>query len=323
MNNSNYRLTFILPIKDKAGYSVSWLKNNIRKKYKYHVADGSIGDENRKIFESAGLKNLNYRFYGEDDTINKYLRKVLAAIESCDTEYVMLCDNDDFINFEGIEECIKVLDHNQEFTCSGGILYKIFENKQLPGYYTLPIPYINPKSVHNVSDGYEAFKVIRRQYQHLWYAVYRKEAIKEIYSKMIETGISDLFLLEILQVDLALILGKYCHIKFNHYIRMMNPVSSTARSLGENYHNRIFFDWKYREELNKLNIYYAELLGHGLNEIQDEQQNFYLWYFRQEPRVKNGFTRKIHAVVIRFPFFRIKIIFLILNGYLKGKNIGR
>jgi len=315
MNNLSSDITFILGLKGRPDYTKSWLKNNVRPGYNYHVADGSLDDENAKIFENNKLGYLFYKFYDKDDSVRKYLNKFHQAILACDTEYVMLCDNDDFINHKGIDECIRVLNEHKDYTCAGGQVYAVFASKNNPDLYTFTIPNMNATTLHNVSNPYQAFQSIRRVYYYLWYAVYRKEALLKIWEKIIELDVEDYFLLEMVQVDLALIYGKYYHTNHNHYIRLMNAVSSTASSLGENYHKKIFFNEKYRQELVKICSMYAKLFNKELDEIFLEQQNFYVWYFKQAPRIKNSLMRKIHGAIMRVPIFPIGTIIRIVNFY--------
>lgn len=319
MNESVAKLTFVLTLKGRANYTESWIQNNVKLGYKFYVADGSPDDENRNIFKKIYSANVTYKHCGEDVTIKDYLTKIFESIAQADTEYVMLCDNDDFINYKGVEECVTVLDENDGFTCAGGSIFSIFENKKVSNLYNLPIPFLSTKSIHKINIPFEAFKEIRKEYTYVYYAVYRKEALLQIWKKIIEMDLQDLFLVEMLQVDLALHYGTYYHIKKNHYIRLMNSGFSGASSHGAAYHKRIFFDTVYREQLFRLNRFYAELYGREIAEIEEQQANFYLWFFKQAPRIKSALLRKIHGAIIRLPFFHIQNCISILNVYLKIK----
>lgn len=316
---NEFELTFVLTLKGRANYSESWIKNNLRPGYRFYVADGSSDDLNKQIFEKNIHKNLVYKFYGEDRTVKDYLNKIVASILAVKTEYVMLCDNDDFINYTGIKECIKILDNNRDFTCAGGNISSVFKSRSSNHLYNLPVPFFSTKSIHNISKPFEAFKEIRKDYKYLWYAVYRKNDLLKIWKQIVELDIHDLFFVEILQVDLALRYGRYFNIEYNHYIRLMNTNGSGAQSFGEFYHKKIFFDTSYRDQLYKINQFYADLYNKNLSEIEKQQENFYLWYFKQAPRIKSALLRKIHGAIIRLPFFQIQNCISILNAYLKIK----
>lgn len=323
MSNHQPRLTFILTLKGREDYTQSWIKNNVVHEYIYYVADGSMNDGNKKIFQRYNYNNIVYKFYGEDNSIEEYLNKLYSAISNSDTEYVMLCDNDDFINYTGIKECIKVLDENPDFTCAGGDIFSVFENKHNNQLYNLPIPFYSTRSIHNLNNPFEAFKEIRKEYKYVWYAVYRKDTLINIWKQIIEFGLRDLFLLEMLQVDLALSYGKYYHINKNHYIRLMNSSTSGALSQGEAYHKKFFFDKIYRDELYRLNDFYSRFYRQDIHEIQKAQESFYIWYFKSEPRINFFLLRKIHGAILCFPFFNIKTCKSALNTYYKINRVFR
>ena len=119
--NLNNKITFILTLKDRSEHTENWIKNNIFSHFNYIIADGSIGNENQLIFSKLNSPNVNYRHFGVDHTISDYLNKIYNAIVFTKTKYVMLCDNDDYINKVGIDKCINVLEKNLDYSCSGEI----------------------------------------------------------------------------------------------------------------------------------------------------------------------------------------------------------
>lgn len=321
MNNKHTKdITFILTLKDRFEYTEHWIKNNIYPEYNYLIADGSIGKDNRDIFSKLKYNNLVYINFGPDNNISKYLNKIYSAINSVDTKYVMLCDNDDYLNKIGINDCIKVLDENSDYTCSGGTIFSVFENKNNNNSYNLPIPFLNNSRLHNIDNKFKAFIEARDNYKYLYYAVYRKEAIEDIWKTIISLDVEDLFLIEMLFNDLALCLGKYFDIGRSHYVRLMNTNASGANSFGVFYHKKVFFDSNYRNELLKINKFYANLYTKTLAEIEVEQTLFYLWYFNNKPRVKYSIYRKFHGFLIKFPIFDIKYCIRVLNIFYSLKN---
>jgi len=314
------KITFLLTLKDRSEHTENWIKNNYNKKFKFHIADGSFGDENKNILLKYHFQNLTYKHYGIDESVVTYINKIINSINDIDTEYIMICDNDDYLNFVGIEKCIKALDKNTDYTCAGGTIYSIFENNLSPNHHNLPIPFLNNSKLHGKKSGFSVFKEVRRDYKYLYYSVFRKNDFKKIYDFISNFQLKDLFLIEMLHNDLTLLWGKYFDIGQNHYIRLMNTKKSGANSYGSYYHKRIFFDKSYRSEVDKLNILYCELFNKKIHEIEDIQSNFYLWYFNQPPRIKNIFFRKIHGLLIKFPIFKINTCIKILNLYFSFKK---
>lgn len=314
------KITFLLTLKDRPEHTESWIKNNFNEKFNFHIADGSSNIDNEKIFLKYQHKNILYKHYGFDSSITKYLQKIRDSIIEIESEYIMLCDNDDFINYKGIKKCIQVLDKYSDYTCAGGTIYSVFQNTSNPNLFNLPIPFLNNLKIHNIEDAFSSFIEVRREYKYLYYSVFRKTDLEKIWNFIVEFNICDLFLIEMLYNDLTLSWGKYYDIGQNHYVRLMNTNKSGANSYGSYYHKRIFFDNNYREELEKLNIFYSNLFNKKVQEIEEIQTNFYSWYFNQPPRVKNIFYRKIHGLLIKFPFFKIKTCINFLNTYFFLKN---
>jgi glycosyltransferase domain-containing protein len=314
------KITFLLTLKDRSEHTEYWIKNNFNPKYHYHIADGSINKENEEIFFKYQHKNIVYKHYGFDNSISKYLNKIRDSIKEIESEYIMLCDNDDFINSVGVEKCINALDNNSDFTCAGGAIYSVFQNPSNQNLYNLPIPFLNNSKIHNCEESFSTFVEVRREYKYLYYSVFRKADLIKIWNFIVDFNINDLFLIEMLYNDLTLFWGKYYDIGHNHYIRLMNTNKSGANSYGSYYHKRVFFDNNYREELAKLNLFYSKIYNKEVKKIEEIQTNFYLWYFNQPPRVKNIFFRKIHGMLIRFPFFKIKMCIKYLNIFFSLKN---
>jgi glycosyltransferase domain-containing protein len=314
-------ITFVLTLKDRFEDTENWIKYNLYPEYNYLIADGSIGNENRDIFKNLYNENIDYVYCGPDLNIEQYLKKIYNSIRMVNTKYVMLCDNDDYINRIGINECIYILNRNSEYTCSGGTIFSVFKNKTINNFFNIPIPFLNNSKLHNLDDKFKAFIESRTEYKYLWYSVYRKESLEKIWLDIISLKIYDLFLVEMLYSDLALYSGKYFDIGRNHYVRLMNTNSSGANMSGAFYHKKIFFDSNYRNELLKINKFYANLYAKSVSEIESAQSLFYLGYFNNQPRVKNGVYRKFHGLLVKFQLFDIKICIKVLNIFYSLKKI--
>jgi glycosyltransferase domain-containing protein len=312
-------ITFILTLKDRFEYTENWFKNNHFPSYNYLIADGSIGNKNELFFSKRNFSNIKYFNFGPDINVSKYLNKIYNSIRSADTKYVMLCDNDDYINEIGINECINVLDKESEFSCAGGTIFSVFEGSDKK-HFNLPIPFLKNRDLHNIDQKFRAFEITRNEYKYLWYSVYRRDQLEKIWEKIISLKIEDLLLVEMVFNDLALFYGKYFDINRNHYVRLMNTSSSGASSFGEIYHKKVYFDKIYRGQLKKLNIFYSQLYSVNLSEIEEKQTLFYLWYFNNPPRVKVILFRKFHGLLVKFPIFSIRFCIRMLNLFYTIKN---
>ena len=142
----------------------------------------------------------------------------------------MTCDNDDFLNFQGVASCISTLDNDSEAVCAGGPIYAVMQigASSTEPRYNLPLRVSDPAKLHNRS-GFDALVQIFKSYRYVWYSVFRTENYRSIWRDIKQLQISDIFLIEMLQTELAFCHGKYLHVRNNHYVRLANPLTSSAK----------------------------------------------------------------------------------------------
>lgn len=274
------RLTFVLPLKDRPYYTKIWLQHNIRAEYEYLVADGSAGDENEALFRELGLPNVTYKRFPQDASIGHFVEKMTQAFGQVQTEYAMTCDNDDFINFRGIQTCLDALERNPDAICAGGPIYGIQQvsASPLPPRYGMPLRLPEASALHG-KTGFDALTQLFGSYQYLWYSVFRTEGYRRIWTDIRQLGISNVYLVEILQAELALCFGNYIHVPTNHYIRLENPVTSSARELApreERHTRKIHFDDDYRNQVIRMSEHVARKAGVSLDQLLDEFTNYFI-----------------------------------------------
>ena len=274
------RLTFVLPLKDRPYYTGIWLRHNIRPEYDYLVADGSIGNENEELFRELDLPNVTYARFPQDLSIGHYVEKMLQAVGRVRTKYVMTCDNDDFINFQGIIGCIEALEQDPEAVCAGGPIFGVqqVDASSPQPRYGMPLRLPDAAALDGKS-GFDALVRLFRGYRYMWYSVFRTESYRRIWSDIRQLQITNVYLVEILQAELVFCLGKYIQVEANHYIRLENPVTSAAReqaSQDERHTRKIFFDDEYRDQVIRMSGHVARQAGVGLNQLLSELANYYI-----------------------------------------------
>jgi glycosyltransferase domain-containing protein len=321
------KLTFLLPLKDRPHYTKIWLDHNLRPEYDYLVADGSIGTENEALFKDLRLPNLTYLRFQKDLSIECYVQKMLEAASRVKTKYVMTCDNDDFINFVGVNNCIAALEDARDAACAGGRMYGVMQS-EFPVFglrYSLPMRNTDPSAL-NGRAGFDGLKALFSNYIPLWYQVFRTEKYRAIWQDIKLLQISNVFLVEMLQAQLALCHGKNLQLKTNHYVRLMNPRTSAAResSISDGPHtSKIYFDDAYRQQVLKMSGHVAGLAGVELPLLLSELKNYYLSCVPRKSsicsrmtnlatRIRSVFARKVAAVFsiafgIRWINFRCRI----------------
>lgn len=321
------KLTFLLPLKDRPSYTRIWLKHNIRSEYDYFVADGSIGDENEALFSEMNLPNLTYVRFPQDLSIECYVEKMLQAVCQVKTKYVMTCDNDDFMNFQGVRSCINALEEDPEAVCAGGPIYGVMQNEITLSEprYSLPARIIDAQALHNLS-GYDALEQLFKNYRYMWYSIFRSEDYKKIWHDIRQLQISNVYLIELLQAELAFCHGKYIQIKTNHYIRLENPTTSFAREGAAKdipHVHKIYFDDEYRCQVLRISEHVAKLVGVEPTHLLNERRNYYISGVAPEA---SSFCTKMWGRLIRIHQIlprKLHIFFPIEFGIAFINNLGK
>jgi glycosyltransferase domain-containing protein len=311
------QLTFLLTLKDRASYSTVWLQNNIHPEYRYLVVDGSLGDENYQLFSKLNLPNLEYIRYQCDSSVDIYLDKIVKALGRVLTPYVMLCDNDDFINFYGVQDCINELNAQKEVICVGGPLYATFESRKSEDCrYSLPFRIVSSSIDLSGEAGFKALKILYRKYSHVYYSIFRTEVCGKIWHDIQGLNITDLYVIELLHAELAFSYGKYVETAKNHYLRLANPSSSQAKAYSETeitHTQKIFFDDEYRAQVLRASSHVANILKVDLKEFLGELKFFYIGK-RMIPKFCEIVSLQIRSrLVAHLPYFKLPTIFAIIN----------
>jgi len=281
MLNANKKITIILPLWDREVYTSVWIEKNIYDDFDYIIADGSKKNANQLIFEKLKDKaNITYIRYPPDLSVRDFIDKMSDAANKVLTPFVMTCDNDDFINYSGVVNCVNQLTRDEGASCAGGPLYSVMKSQMSAQAerYTLPERGMDLRDIDGMS-GFVALKYIFKNYKYTWYSVFRTAIYDKIWSDIRQLEICDIFLVEILHAQLSFVYGKYVYVKQNHYIRLQNPESSCARagSVQMPHTYKIYFDNEYREQVILMSAYIAKLLGVELTDFLDEFKNYYIY----------------------------------------------
>ena len=84
--------------------------------FKIFFADGGDTDNAKYIdaYKERGL-DIKYRYYGPDDSIHKFMRKMDLACSSITTPLMVMIDNDDLFSLEGLIYGVNFLCDNSDF----------------------------------------------------------------------------------------------------------------------------------------------------------------------------------------------------------------
>jgi len=315
-----FKLTVFVPLKDRPEYTEVFLKN-LENDFYYIFADGSKGNENQNLFKSLNLNNIEYHKFDYDNSVKIYVEKINKCLSFVKTQYVIMCDNDDFIIKKGAIKSVLKLE-NSEFACAGGPIYTTFQNTSLKNFYSLP-RILEKNLLINGLNGYEDLKKIFDNYEYLYYSVYRTDFLRQLWKKIKILKIYHITLIEYFLTIFTILKSSYCNIGSCHYLRLRNPYTSSH--LEENPHNfshenKIFFDKNYREMV--FNI--AKSLN---NDFNINEQNFlndfkqlYINHFKKIAlkrnqgyliKIKNRLKNIFYSNILRI--FNIKFIKFLLN----------
>ena len=291
------KLTFVLPLKDRPYYTRIWLGHNIRQEYDYLVADGSIGNENEELFREVQLANVTYVRFPQDLSIEHYVEKMFQAVGRVQTAYVMTCDNDDFINFHGIANCVDALEKDPDAVCAGGPIYGVSQVASAASAprYGMPVRIIDAAALSGMS-GFDALVQLFKSYKYMWYSVFRTPSYQKIWSDIRQLQITNVYLMEILHSELTFCHGRYLQVPANHYIRLLNPATSASMEASANdiaAPYKIFFDEEYRAQALRMSDHVAKLASTDPSRLLTEFQNYYIEYFiARSPHKRLSFGRR-------------------------------
>ena len=281
MHAMNADLTIVLPLWDRASYSLTWCKENLQPTINYIIADGSKTNANELIFGPlCDRGNISYIRYPHDLRIEDYVAKVADAVSRATTPFIMTCDNDDFINFRGVAKCLTELRQDAVAVCAGGAIYGVtqVDSTSVQPRYTLPV-WISDGAALNGMSGFDGLVRMFKNYRYPWYSVFRTDAYQKIWRDMDLLRISNIYLVELLHAQLTLCHGKYIHVATNHYIRLGNPTSNCANDFALKmtpHTHQIYFDDDYRSQVLRMSAHVAKLLDIELPQLLDELKNYYI-----------------------------------------------
>ena len=119
------KLTIILQYRNRYDFACRWLEfaynNNCL--FDIYVADGSINQLLKKYIKKNKIHlklNIKYVKTEFDSSFNIYCKKLLKALKSIETPYVILADDDDFYNFNNIQKCVDRLETDKSLVTCGG-----------------------------------------------------------------------------------------------------------------------------------------------------------------------------------------------------------
>jgi hypothetical protein len=170
-------------------------------------------------------------------------------------------------------------------------------------------------------SGFDAIRQLFLNYSHLYYSVLRTDVCKKIWGDIKQLEILDLYLIELLQAELTLCHGKYVEVCANHYIRLVNPDSSSAKEATETdipHIHKIYFDEKYRGEALRMSVHVASLLNVDKQKFLNEFKFFYIGR-RLSLKIYDILYLQFRSRIVTFlPYVPLHFIIKLINLFSRG-----
>ena len=328
-----YDLSFIIPLDGRINYTRFWLKNNLRNDCYYIFADGSHDENTFDFFKTVTNNNVIYLRFPKDLSHRDQIKKIADASRDLKTKYVMTCDNDDFINYEGVFKCVKFLEKNDDYDlASGSTLF--LRQKELGNnslfQYNLSYSYHSGRNLDKL-NGIEAIekyldkKIDNSSY--VWYSVYRSKTFIKVWSSLYKINITEGRINEILQTCLSFCYGKYKYINCNHYIRLTNPSSNYNSTLIDPLIVKLIFDENTKKDFLKLIDLISKILKLEKDFVYNIVKKILITPKPQKLHL-NSLLKTILSIslynlnrVINLKTYSLNSIIQIVNIYFKIRNI--
>ena len=297
------KLTILLSLKDRSEETEKWYKNNYHKNFNYIIADGSMGNENQKIFSKISHQNLIYLRINKDMAYHDYYKKVYDASLMIKTPFVMQVDNDDVINFLGVNECLNKINQDKSISfISGHIAGFNYKNRK---YYLSDFKENNCNHILN-NNNFNQIENYLKNYRIIWYSIYRTELFQKAWDDCVQFSCKHVINTEFMHGLSSLINGKFYFYNNTTYIRNTNQSNSIYRktSLEE--------IEKSKNELFKIITYISEKYNLDKNKLFDFHNKRKIIYKRRNilSRIVLTLIRKKHLSMSQIIYVLNKLNFI-------------
>ena len=281
MSISDNKLSIILPIKDRKGYSLRVLEflNNEKCQYAIYVADGSKIKNFKQSLLINKFKNLNitYKYHGHDRTFSKFINKIHSYRYLIKSKYVYwLCD-DDFPNLETLKQGINKLDKNKKFSAYVGQVKNFSLNKKKLKFSNKFL-YYYPSSIKKI---FSSNNILNRLKKYSYYQPFEGILNTSVFFKVFEESrflkIDNYHEFALIFKTIPLLYGKIFIEKKIILIRQENSYTSEGKKLS------IFIDDEinkiYQTNFKKIVCRLVDIISNNLNLKSNEKEKIFKVYY--------------------------------------------
>jgi|694.fasta_scaffold13281_4 glycosyltransferase domain-containing protein len=233
-NNNNYNVTVLLTIYNRLDFTKKWLDFAEMQKLPFKILISDGGNVNN-VVEILNLKNRNldiiykkYKFY---TNYKNFFEKFFFAINQVKTDYVILCEDDDYINISGIIKSANFLKKNMEYSCVKGINLcgEASDKKSIFNYLALRKEDKNfcNLSIRNKKSEDRLISYYKNNHLSLYNGLNRKSVLLKVFS-VLNRDFHDLYITELIFVLLVINEGKIKRNNYVDYVKMDNTLLSSS-----------------------------------------------------------------------------------------------
>lgn len=297
------RVTVLVPIKDNPRRTLHFLEHSMKPSIRYLIADGSLRDENQKIFMEAVLPNCEYIRFSPDLTLDNYLSKMAQAVSLIHTDFVMQMDAGDFLLPEGVRSQVAQLSLSLNASCVCGDTYFTRE----VGKYTTPLRLASSIShIEGLSTG-NALLGIKDRYTHNWYSLFRKDVLLDTWRIAVRNGIQHPFL-EYLPFLVALSRGTVLRAEHPAIVRVAHGPSAWTEQPADMNSN----DKSVQNDLRGFAMLMYQELDVDPDQVVDAFSSNAELVTRQA--LRSAGIRRLSGLLLRFGLPRVAARYLSLNA---------
>ena len=219
-NEQLSRLTVLIALKDNPRRTRHLIKNGFHPSLKYLIADGSLGDENEKLFQSINDENVEYFRYPPDETLKAFVHKMSDASSRVRTEFVVMQDPGDYLRPNAVATAVDQFGKGITDSCVSGRSVFVRETCGLmtPPRIAASAEHLDGKPITSALDA------IHDRYSHIWYAVFRREVLAKAWDLAAKLA-PEHPLLEYLPTLVALKSGTIRHCETITHVRVVHGPS--------------------------------------------------------------------------------------------------
>ena len=206
--------------------------------------------------------NLDITYFDFEHSIN-VASKIYLGLSSCETEFSMICADDDIMFFDCLEKAVNILRNETSVAVVDG---KYLNFASVNGGLSLTTEYVRP-SIDYSNASSRLFSLVER-YESLFYGVYRSSTHIKIFG--VVEKIDSLHYQELCQTFCALTLGKHVRMDDIFCGRQHTEAAEPDRTNWQTYY---WFNENPKEFLQHYKTYeatIADFLKSELSDISDE-----------------------------------------------------